>query len=204
MLQRTECSYVRDQGLMRRTALDSVGSGYTAVVTNALAAANDDGADVCYTPSRRRILRGGPGSAYQPRHARSIRPGPPTRLCRRYGRTSPSAQTEGRGRTRARVRQLEDVRNDVRRTDGRPAGRTHALPPPRIAGSSRHRMRKSKWPAEGHSERLQRCAAAVGYATPSCRRARTALVRSLLISHPPRAYTKAACRQIGRQAGKAG
>jgi len=46
-------------------------------------------------------------------------------------------------------------------SDGRMDGRrADALPPPRIAGSSRHRMRKSKWPAEGHSERLQRCAAA--------------------------------------------
>ncbi|KAL4119585.1 hypothetical protein QTP88_012385 [Uroleucon formosanum] len=117
-------------------ASDSVGGGCTAVVTNALAAANDDGADVCYTPSRRRILRGGPGSAHQPRHARSIRPGPPTRLCRRYGRTSPSAQTEGRGRTRARVRQLEDVRNGVRRTAGGPKTRTATAQDSRIKPSS--------------------------------------------------------------------
>lgn len=88
-----------------------------------VAAFTDDDGDDCCIPDRWRILRGGPGSARRPRHARSIRPGPPTRLCRRYGRTSPSAPSEGRGCTRTRMRLLErNVRKDVARTDGRTDG----------------------------------------------------------------------------------
>jgi len=85
----------------------------------------------CCIPDRWRILRGGPGSARRPRHARSIRPGPPTRLCRRYGRTSPSALSEGRGCTRGRMRRLErNVRKDVAGTDGQTDALARSSRPP--------------------------------------------------------------------------
>jgi len=98
----------------------------------ALVAAVTDDDDDCCIPDRWRILRGGPGSARRPCHARSIRPGPPTRLCRRYGRTSPSAPSEGRGCTRARMRRLErNVRKTSReQTDRRTAAQAWSSRPP--------------------------------------------------------------------------
>ncbi|KAE9543042.1 hypothetical protein AGLY_002953 [Aphis glycines] len=142
---------------------------------------DDDDDDDCCIPDRWRILRGGPGSARRPRHARSIRPGLPTRLCRRYGRTSPSAPSEGRGCTRARMRRLErNVRKDVAGTDGQTDCRSGLIEPSADRGQTAKRLAEGRREEGGRTDTRKR----------SRRRAQTAFARSLSISRLASAHTR--------------